>query len=367
MRTVRKCISDGTPWMDHDGCAFRVDSSFEGSSAEGHLQFREGGQSQALGRWRQERVRINPEVLRENAKRRVVGLEAAVAAMIANGIDEQSPEVATLKECLLKAKRSAEEPPVSAQLKGAQEFVERAQKRLVAHDAQRKALENELAEGEARVQRLQVLVEAPPQVPPPPAEWGAQVTSLQQTVNQFQAERDALAEQVKHQTTLKLVERVHPMQSSVDAEQLVLDRASKRRAVGEEIPKWPARSRRLDVFKTIGVEGRAGDGRGGDCQGVGAIDGQRRSQDGIFPVHGFKHGEMTDFVCVLRPRWGWRGVRVGEASNPGPLQTRQARRLERSNPIVPGRGLGSTQVDSSSDEELLGPPEQWTGRGPQEW
>ena len=197
---------------------------------------REKVQSQVPGRWRQERVRINPEVLRENAKRRVVGLEAAVAAMIANGIDEQSPEVATLKECLLKAKRSAEEPPVSAQLKGAQEFVERAQKRLVAHDAQRKALENELAEGEARVQRLQVLVEAPPQVPPPPAEWGAQVTSLQQTVNQLQAERDALAEQVKHQTTLKLVERVHPVQSSVDAEQLVLDRASKRRAVGEEIP-----------------------------------------------------------------------------------------------------------------------------------
>ena len=78
-------------------------------------------------------------------------------------------------------------------------------------NAQRKALENELAKGEARVQRLQVLVGAPPQVPPHTAEWCAQVTSLQQTVNQLQAERDALAEQVKHQTTLKLVERVHPM------------------------------------------------------------------------------------------------------------------------------------------------------------
>ena len=95
----------------------------------------------------------------------------------------------------------------------------------------------------------------------------------------------------------------------------------------------------MDVFKTIGVEGRAGDGRGGDCQRVGAIDGQHKgaSQVGIFPVHGFKHGEMTDFVCVLRPRWGWRGVRVGEASNPRPVQTRQARRLERSNSIVPSR------------------------------
>ena len=35
VRTVRKCNSDGTPRMDPDGCAFWVDPSFEGSSAEG--------------------------------------------------------------------------------------------------------------------------------------------------------------------------------------------------------------------------------------------------------------------------------------------------------------------------------------------
>ena len=38
---------------------------------------------------------------------------------------------------------------------------------------------------------------------------------------------------------------------------------------------------------------------------------------------------------------------MGEASNPGPVHTRQARRLER---------LGSTQVEPSSDEEISGPP-----------
>ena len=171
---------------------------------------------------------------RENAKKRVVGLEAAVAAMIANGIDEKSPEVVALKECLSKVKRSAEEPPISAREHRSLSRERRSV--LVAHEAQRKLLEKELAEGEARVQRLKVLMEAPQQVPPPSVEWGAQITSLQQTVNQLQAERDALAEQVKHQTAMKLVERVHPMQSSVDAEQPVLDRASKRRAVGEEIP-----------------------------------------------------------------------------------------------------------------------------------
>ena len=48
------------------------------------------------------------------------------------------------------------------------------------------------------------------------------------------------------------------------------------------------------------------------------------------------------------------GVRVGEASNPGPVQTRQARSGWKDQiQLFPGRGLGSTQVDSSSDEELL--------------
>ena len=94
--------------------------------------------------------------------------------------------------------------------------------------------------------------------PPPPAEWGAQVTSFQQTVNQLQAERDALAEQVKHQPAWKLVELVHPMQSSVDAEQLVLDRASKRRAVGGEIPSgqqdlaaWMCSKNKMEIVKEL--------------------------------------------------------------------------------------------------------------------
>ena len=252
MRTVRKCNSDGTPWMDADGRAFRVDSSFEGSSAEG----REVAQCETLhsGREGEGPVTSTWPMASGTSEDQSRGFEGeckeAGCWSGSRGRSHDcewdrraSPEVATLKECLSKAKHSAEELPVSAQLKGAQEFVERAQKRLVAHDAQRKVLENELAE--ARVQRLQVLVEARQQVPPPPAEWGAQVTSLQQTVNQLQAERDALAEQVKHQTALKLVERVHPVQSSVDAEQLVLDRASKRRA-------WEKRSQVASRISPLG-------------------------------------------------------------------------------------------------------------------
>ena len=47
------------------------------------------------------------------------------SAMIANGIDETSL-VTSLKDSLAKAKRNAQEPSSSIQLKGAMEFVERA-------------------------------------------------------------------------------------------------------------------------------------------------------------------------------------------------------------------------------------------------
>ena len=55
-------------------------------------------------------------------------------------------------------------------------------------------------------------------------------------------------------------------------------------------------------------------------------------------------------VRVVVHQCGFLGCRVGEASNPGPVQTRQARRLERSR----RGGLESTQVDSS--EETLDRP-----------
>ena len=49
----------------------------------------------------------------ENARKQVSGLEAVIAAMIASGMDENSPEVATLKGSLVKAKRNAQEAPIA--------------------------------------------------------------------------------------------------------------------------------------------------------------------------------------------------------------------------------------------------------------
>ena len=46
----------------------------------------------------------------ENARKQVSGLEPAIATMIASGMEENSPEVMTLRGSLVKAKRNARRP-----------------------------------------------------------------------------------------------------------------------------------------------------------------------------------------------------------------------------------------------------------------
>ena len=81
------------------------------------------------GRWRQERPRVTPKEVWESAKKRVLGLEAAIFAMIANGIDETSSEVTSLK--LWQRRSDILNSPVYRS-KVAMEFIKRVRKRLAA-------------------------------------------------------------------------------------------------------------------------------------------------------------------------------------------------------------------------------------------
>ena len=85
----------------------------------------------------------------------------------------------------------------------------------------------------------------------------------------------------------------------------------------------PAGSRMLDGLQAIGISRCSRDGR----HWVVPVDLQGCAPDGVFPCHGFQHGLLKQVPPLHRALWGWRGVRVGEASNPGPVQTRSARRL----------------------------------------
>ena len=51
-------------------------------------------------------------------------------------------------------------------------------------------------------------------------------------------------------------------------------------------------------------------------------------------------------------RYGFRGVRVGEASNPGPPRTRaRARTREEAEAVFSGLEAALTRIDDSSDDE----------------
>ena len=150
------------------------------------------------GRWRQPQgVSVPPEVAMQVARKRVEGIEAALGALAAVGTVD-GPEVQMLKECLAKAKRSAQERPFAQQISHTESCLERAKKRLTAHDAARQQFVTDVQESEARLKRLRALAAAD-SVPRPRVfpESGNQVQCLQQMVNQLQEERDALVRELR--------------------------------------------------------------------------------------------------------------------------------------------------------------------------
>ena len=108
-----------------------------------------------VGRWRQSqsRLRQSPEVTMEAAKKRVGGIEAALAALAAVGITD-SPEVLNLRQSLQKAKRAAADRPLKEQLSQNEAFIERSRRRIAELDAERAAEVLELEKAEERRARL---------------------------------------------------------------------------------------------------------------------------------------------------------------------------------------------------------------------
>ena len=197
-------------------------------------------------------------------------------------------------------------------------------------------------------------------------------------------------DQLKNQRSTRLVEMVHPSQSS-EAAQPCVGKIRQMSSSGGRHTDKPAGSRLLDGLQTIGVARCSRDGRHRNHQGIVPVDLQGSSQDGVLPFHGFQHGVLKQVPPLRRTVWGWRGVRVGEAANPGPVQNNEApadwqncrthhrtmlklmwqppevgarrrRPLPRSwdsdsdldGPVqTQGRSCPVTQVDASSDEEAL--------------
>ena len=103
-----------------------------------------------------------------------------------------------LKDCLSRAKRSAQERPLAVQISHTESYLERARKRLTAHDAARQTHVTDTEESEGRLERLRAAAAAADAIPQPrpPTDMETHLQGLQQMVNQLQEERDALAREL---------------------------------------------------------------------------------------------------------------------------------------------------------------------------
>ena len=116
-------------------------------------------------------------------------------------------------------------PPVDHQ-KATEDFIGRAKKRLLQHDVVINEAQEALQKAESMKREAERL--AP--------QFLRSVKELEQLVEQLQSERDGLADQLKNQSSTRLAEMAHPLQSSEEAARCVLERSAKRRAVGEDTP-----------------------------------------------------------------------------------------------------------------------------------
>ena len=270
----------------------------------------------------------DPDAALVHARSKVSSLEAALTAMGSH----QGPEVDALRSALQKAKQAAQERPLKVQLAQTDAFVERSRLRIKKLEEEREAeveLLNAAVQRQARL-REQVAAEAAMTVTSPvttnPSE---EIARLKAKVAQLEAGSRSGEDEGR---------RFRPPRDG---------------CVASDAFRSPG-SREVVVGSTCGFAGRVGVCRlwfsgqadsivGARCCEVARnVRGWRRRHVVALSTRG------RSFCALLKGNWfrvvllyGLRGVRVGEASNPGPsrqladspLPTRRSASL---------RALGST-------------------------
>ena len=126
-----------------------------------------------------------------------------------------------LEASFRRAQQQATSPLVAEQAEQTAQFIERAKKRLTSAEewAQdwRSECATELHEAELRLEIIRAEAAEPLAAPPAPPDWEAEVMRLRQQVVELQCQRPLCSVQASHHA------------------QLVEERASKRRACGEEV------------------------------------------------------------------------------------------------------------------------------------
>ena len=256
-----------------------------------------------------------PEEVIQRARRRATQLESAMQLL-----DAGDPALVPLQEALKRAKAQASAPPLVDRVSASEMYVARKKKRLEEAEQEileaikrRDVLKAEVVAGEERLAGLKAEVareaSGPLQVP---TEVGGcdEIAHLKARLVAVEEERDvALRSKLsKRQAAMPRTSgvrtrthHIRPMPSLVPAElsQWLLE--STIRFPGNPRVGWPGRS---GVAAHIHVVRRSS-----------ASDGVERRNGSVTMRSGNLCGDKQ---CELRPTYGLRGVRVGEASHPGP-------------------------------------------------
>ena len=264
----------------------------------------------------------DPDTVLQEARRRVVSLEAALQAMG----DFQGPEVDVLKNSLSRAKQAAQTRPVKEQLAQNDAFIQRSQKRIASLERERAEEQALLDKALVRHERLRQEVAAAEPVPTevPMQESSTEVLFLRAKVAQLEAERIP-----------------HPVRVSIDAAESLRLRLTKRKTGNcpeDSFTDESTRSSFLVGGEAVGVARCPRRSRHGISQFVDGTDFQRSLCHEQFAaaVFGGAHGALIG--AWREAGYGLRGTRIGEASNPGPRRVRTI------------QSVGEDVVTSDSDD-----------------
>ena len=267
-------------------------------------------------------------------------------------------------------------PTLDVQIQQCESFIIRSERRLAEIDAQRVAEQESLTEARARLERLRSEAAqcADRQ------ESGSQVASLQQMVNLLHSERDALAKEL--QVMCATEEDVRSVAKKQAVARLAISHREVQGAMPNDVMSWlqDRQAEQHDALMMGDLPSR---------HGVGPSDVGRREASGrnylSAAIFCGQHGHVKtsprvthkDDVEIESPaqsfcdpfqktpqpitrivehRCGMQGVRVGEASNPGPprrliLRPVEEKEMQQFGTVIVSHGRGSGWGASASTSD----------------
>ena len=250
--------------------------------------------------------------------------------------EEDSPEKDVLKDFLARAVEQAKVKPVDVHIKSCESYLQRCTKQLEEAKASVTNCEEEVAKTQARLARLKM--EADLQPPEPRAPRRRRIGSLSELQQKFRPP--------------------HPVQGSEEAHENLRKRAAKRRVCPDHPP---SHEQDLEVWmrQDFGTQVWGHDIRSGIVEVAlrrGVID--AKNSRTVLSSHRFqcrKHGHY-----VRRDsRYGYRGLRVGEASGPPTTARYNQDSTSDDEPLVRpnvGRDVVPRRQDRCREDETVGSP-----------